>query len=319
MSLPGKVQITTGARLHIGPLANAAETGRDFGGVGLMVSAPSCRVVVSTSESDTITAPDAIYDRVAKVRDQCRTSDAWKPCQIEVVESIPQHHGFGGGTQLSLAIATAMARLNQDDSNTFKLARRVGRGLRSGLGIHGFEYGGFLVDGGKSMPNSIGGLSARNNFPDEWTLLLISPGGSEGLSGEREVQAFRDLSPMSITDTSHLCRLVLMRMLPAISEQDFCEFADAVGEFGQRVGEYFSPAQGGVFSSQRMSDLADQLGREGIRGVAQTSWGPTIAAFFPTEQEAILKHSELTSDEVWADCSIIIATAMNRGAEVVEL
>ena len=66
---------------------------------------------------------------------------------------LPTHAGFGSGTQLALAIGRAFAQLNGIGLSTTQIASSLGRGLRSGVGIAGFERGGLLLDGG---PNADG-------------------------------------------------------------------------------------------------------------------------------------------------------------------
>src|SRR5207237_9270511 len=96
-----------------------------------------------------------------------------KPCAIEVRGRGPEHAGLGSGTQLGLAVARALNLVwgvRQLDATT--LAASVGRGLRSALGVHGFEHGGFLVEGGKRDRTAIGPLLTRLPFPENWPIIL---------------------------------------------------------------------------------------------------------------------------------------------------
>ena len=40
-----------------------------------------------------------------------------------------------------------------------------------------------------------------------------------------------------------------MRLMPALAEEDFASFGDAIGEIQRAVGDYFAQAQGGRFTS----------------------------------------------------------------------
>ena len=237
---------------------------------------------------------------------------------IHVQSSIPQHAGFGAGTQLSLAVAKAVAILADRDLSVLELAQVTGRGLRSSLGIHGFERGGLLVDGGKLSKTKIGGLAARLDFPVEWPVLLVTPPIQRGLSGEAELQAFADLAPMTLDESAQLCQTVVMKILPAIYERNFVEFSNGIRRFGDAVGNYFSPAQGGIFASASMTRLADSIREHGICGIVQTSWGPTIAIFVDSEARGLDVQRQLSEKPEWADCEFRLTKARNEGA-VVEL
>src|SRR5262249_56077258 len=51
-----------------------------------------------------------------------------------------------------------------------------------------------------------------------------------------------------------------------------------VQEFNGRAGEPFAAAQGGPYASSEIADLIAEVRRAGVRGVGQSSWGPTVFA-----------------------------------------
>lgn len=317
------VTVTTGARLHFGPLAAAGTGGGKFGGVGMMVSAPGYLVTARAAERDSI-AGDA--DSVARVTEfvkrvraaSCETMPA-TPCEINVRQAIPSHSGLGSGTQLGLAVARALSELaGERDVPVETLARRAGRGLRSAIGLHGFARGGFLVDGGRARDrDQLGTLVARVEVPSDWRIILASPPQSSGLSGEAELRAFASQPPMSSALTGELCRLVLMDWIPALLEADFARAASAMYEFGLLVGRFFEPVQGGVFAHSRMARLVEALRARGVSGVAQTSWGPTLAILCDGDAAAQQVTSDLAHAGDWSDCTFHVVEPLNRGAEVV--
>ncbi len=69
---------------------------------------------------------------------------------INVKEAIPPHIGLGSGTQLSLAIAVALAKVFKVQASTQELTVAMNRARRTGVGTAIFEKGGFVVDGGKA-------------------------------------------------------------------------------------------------------------------------------------------------------------------------
>ena len=194
-----------------------------------------------------------------------------------------------------------------------ELARRVGRGARSALGIHGFEHGGLLVEGGKRHSDEISPLVARLDVPPDWRLLLVTPSDRRGLSGDAERAAFARLTPMPRTLTEALCRIVLMELLPAVASADFAAAAAALREFGQLNGSHFAPVQGGVFADPQIAGFAKWLTNQGCVGVGQSSWGPTLWVLCHDELDAIRYRDLIALHPSVRACTIHLTAAQNSG------
>ncbi len=69
---------------------------------------------------------------IAMYRKRCTERYPPAHCELELWAAIPSHQGLGAGTQLGMAVATALARLADDDVDRLTLARRVGRGVALG-------------------------------------------------------------------------------------------------------------------------------------------------------------------------------------------
>ena len=315
------VETTTGSRLHFGPLSVAAPAGGRFGGIGLMIDSPRIVLSAQTAQQDSVHGDETSARRVTeflnRVRDAMPGTD--RPAMsITIHESIPSHSGFGSGTQLGLAVARiASLFANESEPPLQTLARRVGRGLRSAVGLHGFGLGGFLVDGGRAHPDQLGTLVSRTEFPANWRFVLAVPRKAIGLSGEAEQSAFAKQPPMPQSLTGDLCRIALMDWLPSVIEQDFPRCSESLYAFGHAVGEFFARAQGGVFAHPRMAEWAAQIRRRGIQGVAQTSWGPTLAALCDSDSMAQQLARDFANDPAWNDCSFSVVAPLNRGARIV--
>lgn len=312
--------MSTGARLHFGPLAVRAAAGRTFGGVGLMVDSPGWEVVVERSERDDVRGEPAqrIAELVARYRDASQLSVP--PCRVRVERASPQHAGLGSGTQLALAIGRGLSLLaGEGTPPELDLAQRMRRGMRSAVGTHGFADGGFLVDAGHppDQEDSVGELACRLPCPDAWQFVLATPLADKGLSGYAEQRAFDALAPMPAVMTAELCRIVVMDWLPAVRSGNFAEFSGALGAYGRIVGEYFRPVQGGVYANRRMAQLAEWLGQAGVHGVAQTSWGPTIAIGCESAADAESLTVEIAREFAADQCELRVVRPLNRGASVV--
>lgn len=311
------VTITTGARLHFGPLSvGAAVDGRTFGGVGVMVDEPGFRIEITRQGCDEIDAGGRSR-RVRKCLDACRDVISVPACRIRVMKAPPAHAGFGAGTQLALAVAAGLFRLSGETvPDAPQLAKIVGRGRRSAIGIHGFEHGGLIVDAGKSETEAIGALACRCPLPESWRFLLITPTDESGLCGQGERAAFDRLPPMPRATTDRLCRLVLTGMLPAARSADVAAFGVAMTEYGRLVGEFFAPEQGGVYAHRNAGAIIEQLRIAGVRGVVQTSWGPTLCALVDTADEAETIAGRFRATSAAKGQLTRIAAPLNQGADI---
>jgi predicted sugar kinase len=146
-------------------------------------------------------------------------------------------------------------------------------------------------------------------------VLLIFDPKNGGLHGSAEYEAFRVLPQFPERLAADLCRLMLMQALPALAEADLPRFGEAVTELQRRVGDYFSPVQGGRFSSPHVASALAWLEAAGIAGFGQSSWGPTGFAFAasPAEGEALMAEAERR----WGgSLRFKLVKGRNRGADI---
>ncbi|MHC4876035.1 MAG: GHMP family kinase ATP-binding protein [Planctomycetota bacterium] len=329
------VTVTTGARLHFGLLTHRPQSGREFGGLGVMVDSPGWEIRVSAdgnvtgdsaelvpvtvSDAATVACPET-DQRVRRTIEHYFRSipgscSALGGISVSVDRAIPGHRGLGSGTQLGLAIGKAISVLTEDRTVTADvIAERTGRGLRSAVGTWGFESGGLIVDGGKLPDQAVGTCVSRVEFPSQWRFLLVAPVAGCGLSGADEVTAFERLRGMPIERSERLCRLAMMELLPAIVDADITAASEALTEFGRMSGEYFSSVQGGIFADDRMISVARTVTQRG-RGFFQTSWGPTCAALCRDDDEVAELQHDLQSQ---ANGSLVLSVShpLNHGATV---
>lgn len=313
--LSPSVTVTTGARLHFGLLVRGEPDRRTYGGLGVMIDQPRFVLTVRSSESDQFTASAEATNRLRRLLAQWRSQEPLPPCEIAIYEEIPSHAGLGSGTQAALALAAAFRRLlGIREFDILELAQRTGRGHRSAIGTVGFAHGGLILDEGRPDCHAPEALAAWSEFPPEWRFVLITPPAHQGLFGESERKAFQQLPAMS--DGLLDCLTRTMHGLPAdIARRDFPACSASLWEFGQRVGEYFAPMQGGIFAHPRMAELALRLRSLGITGVGQSSWGPTLFVLCdgPEMAETVVANVNLRGDQ---SCQWRIAAPLNRGATV---
>jgi len=66
-----------------------------------------------------------------------------------------------------------------------------------------------------------------------------------GVHGEAEAKAFAALPPLPETAAAHICRLVLMQLVPGLIETDIEAFGAGLTQIQSIVGGHFAAAQGG--------------------------------------------------------------------------
>jgi beta-RFAP synthase len=315
------LRIETPSRLHFGLLGWGRHARRQFGGLGLMIDRPGLEMVVEPHDRWEATGSQAARS-LEVARDLASTLAARGhpvgPLRITHIRIPTPHTGLGVGTQLSLAVGRALTEFaGRSGVPALELAALVGRGRRSGIGLHGFDRGGLIVDGGRSGPNDIPPLIARLDFPREWWTLVVVPEVISGLHGQDEVRAFHVLPDMPPTHTDRLCRLVLLDLLPAVAEADLGAFGTALGQIQQLVGEAFAPVQGGCFARPETAALAHTMTDLGLKGVGQSSWGPALYGFSadgPERREEARRA--LIARHGLSEQSVIWTTASTHGATV---
>lgn len=314
--MSAKVSVTASARLHLGFLDMNGGLGRKFGGLGLSLDAPVTRLTLKRAEANHVEGPEsARATRLLEATQAVLAPGAHHALVIH--EAIPAHSGFGSGTQLALAVAAALRRLEDLPDNPAADAAMLSRGARSGLGAGLFAQGGLIVDGGRGPDTLTPPVIARADFPENWRVLVVTDAAATGLHGAGEKEAFATLPPLSAVDSGELCRRVLMQALPALVECDIDAFGAAVSRIQEIVGDYFAPEQGGRrYTSANVERLMARLRSEGATGVGQTSWGPTGFAF--VESDAIAKRivAHVEDEARTLGLSLSIHKGCNRGATI---
>jgi beta-RFAP synthase len=237
---------------------------------------------------------------------------------VNVLETVPAHAGLGSGTQLALAVASGIRRLHNLPLEMEKDALRLGRGTRSGIGIGLFHRGGLVVDGGHGGQSRVAPIVSHLPFPEHWRIIVVLDPRRDGVHGHDEASAFTALVPMPEIDAAQICRLVLMKALPGLAEQDIVSFADAIEQLQILLGNHFAPAQGGGrFTSPAVGSVLSALRAAGAHGIGQSSWGPTGFAFASSAKEGERLAQLATKHPAGKGLEIQVCSGLNRGAEIV--
>jgi len=225
--------------------------------------------------------------------------------------------GLGSGTQLSLAVATAVARLFKLDVTLAELARLTGRGRRSGIGVTAFARGGFILDSGGGKVSDIPTVIFRHPFPEEWRFVVVVPHVGEALHGAAEEEAFGRLASPPQEEVAAVCHLVLMQLLPSLIEKDLEGFGQALTMIQRTVGGWFASIQEGTYTAEMAGEILELMAAEGAVGVGQSSWGPALYGLVGRPETA--RHLEAQLQRAFdgrVKAMTFTASANNRGATV---
>ncbi len=309
-----KVYVKTPARLHFGLIDLNGNLGRLFGGLGVGINQPNVVLEAQPSEKLVVTGEKTELVKILAKR-FLETYSIKANASINIKQVIPEHSGLGSGTQLSLAVATALSKLFNVDASTQALAETMGRGQRTSVGTTIFEQGGFVVDGGKSkkgFPTTI----LRQPFPQNWVFVVAVPNVKKGLAKNEESAAFKALAPMTTKEAGRICRLTMIKLLPSLVERDIKGFGDTLTQIQTVIGDYFAKVQGGTYSRKATAEGIALLQKLGAYGVGQSSWGPAFYGLTMKEKAKEIKAKVQAFLNEGVGGKVFVAKANNRGAYI---
>jgi len=325
-----KVVVTTPSRLHFALIDLNGSSGRIDGGLGLSLNYPCFNITAELSKKIDIAGSGCqpFLARAKKIIDILKAEIIssginFDGISLNIAQAIPPHTGLGSGTQLSLGIATAICKLYDIDLPVEEAALLTGRGGTSGIGVAAFRKGGFIIDGGHKYPSqkssflpssaSYNVASApvliRRDFPD-WQILIVIP-NCKRISGEEEVRLFTTLCPMPQETAQQLSHLVLMKLLPALVEEDIFSFGEAVNRI-QEIG--WKKIEVGI-QGAILKKTIEFLRNNGAIGVGLSSWGPALYVL-GEELETLQKKTQQFLASLPNGGTCFITSANNVGARV---
>lgn len=249
------------------------------------------------------------------------------PLSIMIFKSFLPHIGLGSKTQLSLALASGIARILGLNLDIHEITRLVGRGGTSGIGYRAFERGGFIFDCGHKfgagkekesfLPSSASKVNPAKmilnyNFPEDWYILLVILKVPPGASNIKEIDIFQKHCPIRIEDVRELSHITIMQLLPGILEKDMDSFGSAISrmhEIGFKKIEF-------NLMHKDVKELVSFQKKNGVKCVGISSFGPAVYSFFESKsaREDMLKAIKIKfSDKI---LKTYLTNADNEGAKI---
>lgn len=314
-----EVTVSTPSRLQFGIVDMRGDLGRIHGSVGVAIDRPN--IVLKASTAKKIRARGPRSNRIVHYAEtMMRGSGIKEGVEFDLISDIPEHSGFGSGTQIALAVGSAISHLFDLDLSVEDIALKLNRSRVSGVGTHAFRLGGFIVDGGRPVdkPNFVPPLIFRSDVPEDWFFVIGIPKIHAKMSGIKEKDAFKNLEPPPKWLIGEVARIVLLKMIPAILEKEIIAFGEAMTALDYKFGEYWLEVQDGIFSHKTIESGVQFLLRAGAYGAGQSSWGPAFYGLAQGEEQARDLSdglSEFLKSEGAAGRAFY-STPNNRGAEI---
>lgn len=293
-----RMKITTPSRLHFGLIDFNGALGRIDGGAGVAINSP--RNVLSIRDANEFKVNSSEPQMIESIAKKI-CGNLGKPLpefEVTVEEEIYKHAGFGSKTQISLALAYAICHeYGITYTSIEKLARLVGRGGTSGIGVRAFDRGGFILDCGHSygegkektscLPSSaskakLAPLVMRCDIPEHWRFVLVTPLYDEGSHGKSEVDIFKTSFPIKAAQVDRICRIVLMQMVPGILEHDIETFGKAINGI-QSIGFKNIEVK---LKSPLVPNLLALMDKADSYGSGMSSFGPTVFGLTDSDRKA---------------------------------
>lgn len=270
------------------------DLGRIHVSVGVTIKKPNIILEAKKSDKLKIFGPRAerIREYAEKIMQHMGIQEG---LEFNLISDIPEHSGFGSGTQLALAVGTSISKIFNLNLNSEEIAFLLNRSRRSGVGVHAFKSGGFIVDCGHRADNPyhVPPLLFRSNIPEDWMFVVGLPKIETGLSGVKEIEAFKKLEPPSEKLVGEVSRTVLVQMIPAIIDRDIKLFGEAMTRLDSSFGSYWEKIQGGRYTHPIIENGVNFLLERGVYGAGQSSWGPAFYGLVKGEDQAIQLEKEL--------------------------
>ena len=313
------IQVVTPSRLHFGLLSLGNTSGRQFGGVGLMVDRPGIRLTIDFAKNVEATGPHAtrVLDFANRYIQGCG-EESPGGCHLHVEDAPREHTGLGVGTQLALAVARGLESFYGHTRRPIvQLAIAMNRAKRSAVGMYGFDQGGLIFEEGRQNDEPVGQLTTRIELPGAWRFLLICQRQDQGVSGSGEATAFDQLPQPTTEELTGLYDEATQRLLPAAAAGDFAVFGESLYQYGTQAGALFSARHDSPFATPQIETLVSGLRQLGIAGAGQTSWGPTVFALVENDKAAVALVETLESQQISDGCDVTVAKPCDQGAQIV--
>lgn len=313
-------------RLHLGLLDVAGVTPRRFGGGGLSIDALPVQVHAKPSRTLHIEArgfaDQRSVDEISAALRRAQHEACLPAVSVTIEAAPPQHVGLGSKTALILAALRAAFSAHEQEPKDRVLQLLSGRGGTSGVGIHTFFLGGFVIDGGHAagvgplLPSSAGRpadvppVVVRCDVPPDWQVSLILPDGRR-IEGAGELEFFRANTPIPGAEAETALAIMYHGIAPAflLADLDLLRHSlKALQAIGFKRCEIAN-------QSDTVAGLLEQLDGISTGAVGMSSLGPLVFFVSHAYDQAARDRAEAVSAEAGAKV-LAVATGRNSSYDL---
>ena len=315
-----KVIVSAPAHLHTGNFDMTGDLGRLYGTVGFAIDR---QLEIEVTKANKVKAEDKWAQLFTKrFIEKYNISEA----EVKINKAIPKFVGVGYHTTLALSIGTALSKLYNLNLSTEEIALAMKRGAITSLGVHAFKVGGFIVEGGFKVDQRekmIPPLIFHQSMPKNWFFVVaIANEPIEKITKMRENEdaILRNLKLMPKETSDMLSRLVLVKIIPAIIEEDLKSFGEGLTAFNSELGKFWNEYQCGRTYCHPVVEEAIKLMLRKSTCACQTSWGPTIYGIVDGQEKAQVLTNELNEFmKKNGGGEVFFTKADNKGAVITEM
>ncbi len=283
----GRLEIRAPSHVHAGNPDISGDYGRLYGTLGFTLEDPNLTLEAALGAGGPGGCLGCPRDAV-ELYESYAEEYGCRPL-IRVAREIPRHVGLGSTTPLYISIALVFDRLcGSGRGSPLEYARETGRGRISGLGVYSYIHGGMLFDAGFEPGSDEIPPLLFHAIPPAWIRVLVvlpsRPIGEILELKEREDEILASMPRMDSRVADKASRLLLMGVLGNAAAGKWVEALHYTGVFNRLLGEYWASRQGSIYCCSEVEELVETLEGLGAIGVAQSSWGPTVYAFFDSRR-----------------------------------
>jgi beta-RFAP synthase len=121
---------------------------------------------------------------------------------------------------------------------------------------------------------------------------------------------------MPAEDVGRICRLTMMKLLPALAEQEIEDFGQALTQIQNIIGDYFALVQGGRYSSSAAAATVEFMQQLDTFGSGQSSWGPAVYALTRKEKAKPIQRKVQAFLGKSVGGQVFTAKANNTGSRI---
>lgn len=315
------------ARIHVSLLSMSSGLPRINGSAGFAISksAVSLRFASSTSfsinaKAHTNVSPELLERLKRAAHDWFQKTNCVPLGQIEIVDCMPEHFGFGVTTSAVMALLEGLSLLAGMPLSQSELQAVSRRGGTSGIGINTYFSGGFVIDLGQRPHTTTlwkPSDAHEGDFPlplpffhrslPNWKIGVCIPKMIAPKSVSEEKSFFLATCPIPPLEAYQATYWSIFGLAGSIIENDCETFASAIKAIQSSGWKQAERRQYGTLLSSIEQDLYEC----GAWGVGMSSFGPSL--YFLAENIGSVSQMFLNRR---SDCVFLETEANNVGRKI---